>query len=954
MNRILWTLLLAAGCTAAWAGQMEEFIIKREAVYEFAQAPKITRNGDHITIDFETKSNCDVTIAIEDEEGKILRHLACGVLGENAPPPFQKSSKKQTVVWDGKDDKGVYLDEKDRLTVRVSLGLDPRFQRTLYWSPHKRIANNASLMASAPEGVYVFEGQGLDHLRLFDHDGNYVRTVYPYPANKVGEVQGLQTRVFAQSGKELPEKLGFERATLLTSGSSAWGGEGGHEGGFGATAMAVHSSGGKTQIALGYHCINRLTADGDSGGLPTRGPEICYEVTGFERRQMKAGPTSMCFSPDGKYLYMTGFVWKTGNHAADDAKHAVLRMEYAKQDKPEIFAGQLDKHGSGNDLLCVPTSVDCDSAGRVYVADYANSRVQVFAPDGKYLKTIATRFPGTIKIEPMSGEIHVFSWPMIGANYEIVKDRKIAMKGDDSVVTCLGTFDKPLNGKPEHLPAVDANGSGGQISTGGQTYMCALDFHAKDPSLWLVGRKATVSVSEANWMGGGGIWSHLGGWMNRGIRIHHRKGGKWDISADFAKIAHEKVLRVDPAQFSRTRLLVNPANGDLYGIEEQTGAGKSFYSILKIDRDGGKITEVKLPFDAEDMIFDQDGNIYMKTDHEVVRFDSRTWREIAWDYGEERVKIGFASSGSLPRFDSIAALGLPGSRPVWFHGSGMWINAKQHLAVFCNIREMEEDRRDEGTSRYEGAGVTKKYTPHLYPGRSGSRIVAIFDKHGQVIHEDAVPGICNADGIGIDNDDALYIMTAAARLIDGKANPNFTTETLIKVRPAKAKVVSDGRAKVPLPDNLKPDGPAHFSKYGMGQSWVENAEWVYGGVGYGGQGGSCTCWHARFQLDYFARSFAPETEHYTVAVLDGNGNLITRIGRYGNVDDGKPLETDGGPANPRSIGGDEVSLSHAAYVGVHTDHDLYIHDAGNGRILRVKLGYHATEKVKLSSVKDPQ
>ena len=136
----------------------------------------------------------------------------------------------------------------------------------------------------------------------------------------------------------------------------------------------------------------------------------------------------------------------------------------------------------------------------------------------------------------------------------------------------------------------------------------------------------------------------------------------------------------------------------------------------------------------------------------------------------------------------------------------------------------------------------------------------------------------------------------------------------------------------------------------MGATWVKGAEWMYGGVGYGGQGGSCTCWHARFHLDYFARSFVPEVRRYRVAVLDAAGNLILRIGRYGNVDDGKPLDAKGGPPHPRSVGGDEVPLSHAAYVGVHTDHRLYVHDAGNGRILSIDLNYHTDERIDVKDV----
>ena len=72
---------------------------------------------------------------------------------------------------------------------------------------------------------------------------------------------------------------------------------------------------------------------------------------------------------------------------------------------------------------------------------------------------------------------------------------------------------------------------------------------------------------------------------------------------------------------------------------------------------------------------------------------------------------------------------------------------------------------------------------------------------------------------------------------------------------------------------------------------------------------------------------------YSVSVLDSNGNLIVRIGRYGNVDSA-------GPKSKEPLGGDEVGLFHACFVGTHTDHRLFISDIGNDRIISVKLDYY--------------
>lgn len=954
-------LLGAVFCGYAEGAALPEWEVKREGPFEFERKPTVTRDGDRVTISFKARAYSDVTIAIEDARGRIVRHLASGVLGPNAPEPFEKDSLEQTVVWDGKNDQGTYIDDKDELTVRVSLGLDPKFERTLYWSPHKRISNIAPILSATPEGVYVFEGLGLDHLRFFDHEGNYVRTVYPFPRNKIDEVVDLQTHVFPQDDLELPLKLGFEEATLLSSGSSAWGG-GGHPGGWGATSMAVHPGAGDEpgRIALAFHKLNWLATDGSSGGVPIRGPSVSREVRvrhAVGGRTQIVGPTSIAFCPDGKYVYMTGYVWKTEvRHGSADAFHMVKRAEFGSQDPPTIFAGvgKADGgYGSGDDRFCVPTGVATDPEGRVYVADYVNSRIQVFSPDAELLKTIETVHPAYIEIDPNTGEIWAFSMPMIGPSNRIMRETGFDAHTLKLTVTRLGTFDQPQQGEPEEIPGVSFSLQGGRMATGGQALQAAVNFwHTVEgvPTIWVVGRRLTATLAEMNWMGGGGQWTHLGGWDRRGIRIYARKDGEWTQIKDFAAVAREKVHRVTPPQFSRSMLYVNPADKQLYVCEEQTGAGKSFYTVLRINPENGRISELRLPFDAEDMIFDSEGRAYLKTDREIMRFDTQTWREIPWDYGEQRGLVRFASSGSIPSTQAIAALPIPGRRPVWWHSSGMWISPKGHLAVICNI---PDEREDFGSrSRLFESGIDTRYTPRMYPGRSGSRIVQVYDRHGQLVHEDALPGLTHSHGIGIDNDDNLYIQVGANRVVNGEPYFSDKNETLLKVQAGKAHFRSAGRARVPLSPDRTPDRHPDITQYGMSRTWVKNAEWLYGGVGYGGQGGSCTCWHSRFQLDYFARSFTPETLRYRVAVLDSAGNLVLRIGRYGNVDDGLPLVRDGGPEEPRSIGGDEVAFFHPAYVGVHTDRRLFVTDWGNGRIVSVKLGYHQEETIALKDIPD--
>jgi hypothetical protein len=282
----------------------------------------------------------------------------------------------------------------------------------------------------------------------------------------------------------------------------------------------------------------------------------------------------------------------------------------------------------------------------------------------------------------------------------------------------------------------------------------------------------------------------------------------------------------------------------------------------------------------------------------------------------------------------------------------MSVSPTGKLAVACSNRpkhrEVHTDFSRFGAEKFYG----KPYRPAMYPGReesSTSCSVHVWDKHGKRVHEDAVWGLPQLDGLGIDRDDNIYVMATPTRIIGEERYFNFMSETLMRFAPGAGRIVLAGKKRTPIPlgDGEKPEG-----KHAVSGRWVKGADWLYGGVGFAGfntpyAGGGCACWFARFQLDYFARSIAPEPYQYRVAVLDSAGNLVTRIGQYGNVDDGVPLIAEGGPPKPRSIGGDEVGLFHACFVGTHTDRRIFIADLGNSRIVSVKLDYHAEQRVPL-------
>lgn len=920
---------------AANASDFDEFRVKRDEVFEFTQSPQLVRRGRQFEITFTSKAFCDVTVAVEDSTGRVIRHLVSGVLGENAPPPLVSKSLAQRIVWDGKDDHGRYVDDLADLSVRVSLGLKPQFERTLFWSPYKRVSrNNRPLVAANESGVFVFEGEGADHLRMYDHSGTYLRTVYPFPADKLPEVQGLATARFPQSGRELPLKHGLVQATMLTSGRNT---EHGTLSKYqaGATSMAIAGS----RIALASEKLNRLATNGTSGGLTLTGPATALEIN-FRGAELSIEPRSAALSPDGRWLYLTGYQFKPEHPRPHTWIPCVMRLEFAANAPLELFAGSIsmDEVGSDAEHFKVPTSVACDAQGRVYVADYMNDRVQVFSAEKQLLQTLKVHKPAELAIDQTCGEIYLGSWMMLN---------RYSAPGDvqDPLVVKLPPLDAKQPAAPVKLPLpiLGHNPNVFMNKEAGLQYGLAVDSWATPATLWLI-PASNGSVSEL---------AMVRGQMDKSaelacIRLLQEREGKLEIVRDFGQQVLEDIVRAAPPVHARQKLYVNPRTGKLYIFEGQAGVTKSVRDLLEIDPATGSVRPFPLPFDAEDLAFDLAGHIYLRTDNVVGRFRPDTWQEVPFDYGEERKSVGFSSSRDGRQTDLVGALVLPAQRPGCFHQGGMHVSTRGNVVVSCFNDKANFDRRGESREIRDATVITegKAYTPRMFPGRQRYNEVQVWDDHGQMLYEDAMPGVTMMDGIAMDAQDNLYVLATPNRVLDGEPYFLERAETLIKARPLGAKLAS-GKQGLPLPLEPRPNRPPDMQRSGDGPMWIEGHQWLYGGVGYGGfnsskGGGGCACWHARFALDHFARSFAPEVDHYSVAVLDTAGNLILRIGQYGNVDSD-------GPSSLVPLPGDGVGLFDAAYVATHTDHRLFIADGGNARIVSVALNYHVDQRLPLAA-----
>ncbi|MFO7900990.1 MAG: hypothetical protein R6V58_18280 [Planctomycetota bacterium] len=226
-----------------------------------------------------------------------------------------------------------------------------------------------------------------------------------------------------------------------------------------------------------------------------------------------------------------------------------------------------------------------------------------------------------------------------------------------------------------------------------------------------------------------------------------------------------------------------------------------------------------------------------------------------------------------------------------------------------------------------------------------------------MIYEDALPGLGRTVSLEIDERDGLYALMVARPMFGETPYFNNVALTLVRGTPKQTRFLTPGSKGVPLPLPRRqwPDRPPDFA--GRGKGWAEHADWIHGACGIETKSLyaiDCSCGRGNSQaaLDYFAGSFVPETDHYSIVALDRAGNVILRAGQYGNVDDGVPIVRDGGSPAARSIGGDELALVHPCGIAVHTDRRLVVTDVGNARLVSVRLGYHATETVRLKDVRD--
>ncbi len=959
--KIRTTLAIVLGLAVFTAAHAADFkkpysgaATERENVFAFAAKPVIKLVAkDKYEITFAVKGFCDATVGMIDGKGTLVRHLASGVLGTNAPAPFQKNSKDQKIYWNGKDDLGVYVKEPEKLAVRVQLGLNPTFDKRLGGTSPYNIPGQVFGMAADETGVYVWSvGKCYRFfLRKFDHDTNYTRSVLPPPASLPESKRTGMGYVEYEKGRKAPfgpilsHSLNNNGCHLPIVGTYHMVGcQPVVSNGRFYYANSVPPNTSMTHTRMFY-----INTDGSTDVRGTSGMRLIKGKHPFPH---------LAASPDGKWMYIT-----QDNTGARSGVSVVWRRAADGKEPAKAFIGEFRKPGNDNNHLASPQGIDTDSSGRIYVCDTQNNRLQIFSPDGRFLKSVKADRARVVAVHKKTGGIYV------------IHGARIRGKSTGRL-TYFGTFD---------------NLKAGAFVNRDGTYM-TVDSWSKKPRLWLAGEgelKHGPGSSDA--IGG------LEGFQNdyrltmAGVTVWEHDGNKLDLVSDLAARAKKEDGEMWAGPWNGcglgNKVFCDPVRETAYH-----GALKGMSNNRVFDlRTGKPVRSIKFPGTVDDLSFDKRGYMHAHLNPGfhvpgVARFDPDraekysgreesilpqfTLAEVPYDYG--------LASRSFYKKQYIGVLPVKDQPGCKYFQDGIGANMRGDVAVETCIYYVPkfEDagaavfeagtRAASGRGEYVGGGPSsyanflaevkkreaageKTYFIKRQPGLPlCGPTVWVYDATGELRTEAAVIMSGLIQNCQLDEDGRIYFVNKNPRMLgkqfflqgqggrygvaNDKVNTNPYTGTLMKNKKnalVRVRMAGSHTPIDPLPGR-DPDLSTHafpnaFSAKNW--AWVDGADWLYAGASPLVHCG-CSCPKQNFCTDWFKRSYLPEMYRYSIGIVDANGNLVLHVGRYGTFDDA-----------------DKLGQSHIRFVSA-TDNYMVYEDGGE-RIVVLKLGYRAEEKTQI-------
>lgn len=409
------------------------------------ESTSVTKVGAEYQIKFKLSKFSDVAIFVEDNNGKVIRHLAAGVLGSNAPLPFAKDSLEQTILWDGKANY-----KKDAglgpFKVRIAVGMNAQFEKIIMDGGE----NNGGVraMATTKDGTLVIASAfGADvanwsgwTMQSYDQNGDYQKTVFPPPNYFTKkEFDDLGVASVLVDGKDVPVYSGIMTRSYFAETPGR------------RTAMVITSND-EILMLLRNGSVSAIHLNGKAAMGGFRGPRI------FNTDEKRAKNAFMALSSDEKFLFVTSCTLdpKKGGFS-------VCKIPLPNRDKVELFfgedtvTGKDQSHLGGN-----ATGIAVDGKGNLFVSDPVNNRVLVLSElTGKYITEFPFQNPNAIVVDKKTENIYITS----NFNGDIVLFK--LKNATDPVV--LKKKNIPRNGAHDfpYVLALDSSGTNPIIWAGG-------------------------------------------------------------------------------------------------------------------------------------------------------------------------------------------------------------------------------------------------------------------------------------------------------------------------------------------------------------------------------------------------------------------------------------------------------------------------------------------------------
>lgn len=410
MSKVIAALAGALALASALGGEVD-----------FRTPPSAAKEAGQTRVRFAVSAPTDVEVAILDAQGRVVRHLAAGVLGaENPPPPPLKPGLEQSLAWDGTDDLGEPAKDGP-FKARVRAGMGIRFGRIIGASPYTGIVDQMpyrapvnGLVVDAEGGLYVKLQSAVGshgnsgfwpwHVRKFDKAGGYVRTLLPYPpSTEPAKAHGFRL-IETPDGAFTPANenslypvfylFGNELVNRVVDGSLAF----------------VHSE---------RRQLNFFKLDGTNAlrTVAMWSPEAKLNCPRWLDIQV-------AFSPDGRTAYYSN----VAGTAYDGKKPSDIDPKWPQG---RIYRHDLSREGSAPepffdlelpdwekapywmpsawDKKTAASGIAVDARGNILVCDLVNQQVVELSPAGKKLSATPLPWPDRVMVHPKTGDLYVLS-----------------------------------------------------------------------------------------------------------------------------------------------------------------------------------------------------------------------------------------------------------------------------------------------------------------------------------------------------------------------------------------------------------------------------------------------------------------------------------------------------------------------------------------------------------------